>query len=642
MKKKQDKNILQVQVRADKPVIAVGKKEERILEITLTAPPAPENRPHIPLIMSLVIDRSGSMHGEKLHYVKQAADHVIDLLTEHDRMAVILYDSVVTTLVHSQYLTRPVKSEIKRKIREVQSGASTFLYGGWLAGCRQVAEAIDTNKDTFNRTLLLSDGLANVGERDIGALSLHAQELFARRISTSCFGVGLDYDEYLLESMANHGGGSFHFLETLNAIPLVFEREFEEILSVTIRDLKIEFQIPESVDVSVPANWHMERKGDHLAIHLGSLMADQSQSVYLKLINLDGTSGEPINIPVTVTGLDMDQEKKKFKTSLTLKAVPAKEAASIKQDADLMARFAAVDLADKANEALKRERAGDRVGSSNLMQRTLFQHQPHILESDRAKYQHFSSEIQQGLDEASRKRRHYEEYQSKRGYRQIRHYPLRFENGTLMAEIDEYHVLVNTGAPNSIGMIPEWFFLHEVYRLRPEFEGITCQQLSMQLNTRVDVMLGMDILRDLFIHIEPDGGLITFSRTTLNTSGNVIDLHENNEMMSVRLLIAGRKQYLRLMTVSRVNLLPSEHLKAISTENEEQIEIPGIPPFTTSISPIPVEFFGISIPLLFGNLPIAVATKLGLAQHEGILGAALFQLVPATLAFPEKKLIMKI
>jgi len=216
MKKQEKTNELQIKVKADKDVIPAGKTGERIVEINLTAPAAPGARPHVPLNLALVLDRSGSMHGEKLEYVKQAALHVVDLMTEQDRAALVVYDNEVQTLMPSQNLTQLVKMELKAKIKGIQSGGSTYLYGGWVTGSRQVAEAV--SDASFNRTLLLTDGLANVGQRDAGFLSIHAQEVFTRGISTSCFGVGRDYDEHLLEAMSNLGGGSFHFLETLQAI----------------------------------------------------------------------------------------------------------------------------------------------------------------------------------------------------------------------------------------------------------------------------------------------------------------------------------------------------------------------------------------------------------------------------------------
>ncbi|MEE4194131.1 MAG: VWA domain-containing protein [Anaerolineae bacterium] len=390
-----DNNNLQVAVQTDKSVISPNKSSTRIVEINLTAPPAPNNQPRVPLNLSLVLDRSGSMHGEKLHYVKQAAAHVIDFMREEDSVTVVTYDDSVQTLANSQSLTQQVKAEIKTKIMGVETGSSTFLYGGWLAGCRSVAER--ATDFSFSRTLLLTDGLANVGERRLGPLSIHAQELFMRGISTSCFGVGSDYDEHLLEAMANLGGGNFHFLETVNAIPLVFEREFDEIINVVFRDVKIHLTLPESVTVEVSANWHSEREKDHLTIYLGSMTADQELPVYLQLTNGGAGTKESLLIPVRVTGKDAEQVNHELMATISLKAVPEAEEAAEKQDPEVMRRFAVVDLADKANEALKREREGDRAGSSQMMRDSLSLHSRSVPKSIQEKYQKLSDDMQIGL-----------------------------------------------------------------------------------------------------------------------------------------------------------------------------------------------------------------------------------------------------
>jgi len=95
MKKENKKQNIEVMVLADKPLIAKDKASERILEIALTAPEKKTLVERVPLNLSLVIDRSGSMDGEKLEYVKKAAAHVVDLLSEKDRVAVVIYDDTV-------------------------------------------------------------------------------------------------------------------------------------------------------------------------------------------------------------------------------------------------------------------------------------------------------------------------------------------------------------------------------------------------------------------------------------------------------------------------------------------------------------------------------------------------------------------
>lgn len=638
MANKNTNHTFKVSLQADKSLIPAGKAGARILEINLTAPSAVSDRPRVPLNLALVIDRSGSMHGEKLHFVKEAAAHVIDLLGEQDRAAVVIYDNQVETLFNSQLMTSKAKREAKAKIMNIQSGGSTYLYAGWLTGCREVAEAITDL--SFNRTLLLTDGLANVGVRDVGTISMHAQELFTRNVSSSCFGVGSDYDEHMLETIANHGGGNFHFLETVQAIPLVFEREFDEIISVALKDVRVYLTLPDGVEARVSANWRSELERDQLTVFMGSLVADQGQLLYLRLSNLAGSAGSQLRIPVKVTGLDLDGVEQHIETEITFTIVPEAEEAASVQDAGLMERFAMVDMADQANEALKRERAGDRSGSSQLMQDALFQHQNFISDHTTEKYQRMASEMSMGYDPMDRKRRHYQEYQSKRGSVSIRDYQLSFSAGVPIAEIEGKAVFINTASPTSIAATPEIFFLNEVYTFQNEVNGMTCAELSKALGTRVDVMLGMDVLRDLHVRINPVHGVIQFSRQPFRSSGARLPLQVENVPPRALLKIGQEEIFMHLVTALKLNYIPGGLTVGLSEIGNASDSLPVGLAFSTPLYKLPVSIGRYALNLNCGIAPDALRGSLGLGVEEGVLGADLLQSLPVTLAFPDREMIL--
>ena len=112
-----------------------------------------------PLNISLVIDRSGSMDGDKLKHAKLAAQFVIDQLSPEDYVSIVQYDDAVDVVSTSNRVGD--KQLLKRKVDAISAGGSTNLGGGMLEGYHQVKS---TYNDGFvNRVLLLSDGLANVG-----------------------------------------------------------------------------------------------------------------------------------------------------------------------------------------------------------------------------------------------------------------------------------------------------------------------------------------------------------------------------------------------------------------------------------------------------------------------------------------------
>jgi hypothetical protein len=91
-----------------------------------------------------------------------------------------------------------------------------------------------------NRCLLLTDGLANVGITDPAQLAHHAAELRARGVSTSTFGVGNDFDERLLQELADAGGGHFYYIADAPQIRDAITSEVGETLEVVARDVTLE------------------------------------------------------------------------------------------------------------------------------------------------------------------------------------------------------------------------------------------------------------------------------------------------------------------------------------------------------------------------------------------------------------------
>jgi len=105
----------------DLDLVAEEVPSQRILKMAVIAPRASKDQARPRLNLGLVIDRSGSMSGEKLEYVKEAALHVIDLLQEQDRVALVTYDDDVDVVSPSISINANSRAEIKRKIVEIRS-----------------------------------------------------------------------------------------------------------------------------------------------------------------------------------------------------------------------------------------------------------------------------------------------------------------------------------------------------------------------------------------------------------------------------------------------------------------------------------------------------------------------------------------
>ncbi|WP_035990620.1 vWA domain-containing protein [Leptolyngbya sp. KIOST-1] len=189
--------------------------------VRITPPAVTLSTDRVPLNLSLAIDRSGSMQGQKMHYAREAARFAIENLLPCDRISVILFDDRIETLVPSTLATD--KNTLLDKVRHIHSRGSTALHAGWVEAGMQVSQYL--NPDQLNRVIVLSDGLANVGETRPDAIASDVHGLAQRGVSTTALGIGNDYSEDLLAAMARSGDGNFFHIESPDQLPALFETE---------------------------------------------------------------------------------------------------------------------------------------------------------------------------------------------------------------------------------------------------------------------------------------------------------------------------------------------------------------------------------------------------------------------------------
>jgi len=365
-------------IQTDLELIKKETPTQRVLEISITAPTAAPRITRPSLNLAMVLDRSGSMSGEKIEFAKKAADHVLSMLQESDKAALVAFDDQVLSLSPSQAVTDEGRLWLRDQLSRLKPGGQTNLSGGWLQGCQLVAGA--SRDGVINRTLLLTDGLANVGITDMEELGFHAREIHNRGVSTSTFGIGGGFNEHLLELMANQGGGNFYYIASPNQIPEIFARELSELTSITARNLEIDIEFPPQVDAQLLGGWKHVMEANHLRIWAGDLASEQKREIYIQLLTPPFNQLPTLPITVTARGMEENGALLEGKSSLTLKYASSEEIAAAKVDPVLMSRFSEVKIASDANEALKLEREGKTQEARRTLMESLLMNQSYISE----------------------------------------------------------------------------------------------------------------------------------------------------------------------------------------------------------------------------------------------------------------------
>jgi len=290
-------------IRQDRAYLRAPSRSTRYLVVRLAAPDAPRRPGRLPVNVSLVLDRSGSMGGPKIRLAKEAVGQAIATLDARDRFSVVFYDDTIDVVVPSTPATVDARAAAGEALHRVDARGSTNLFEGWMRGCEQVAGHADG--EVVSRSLLLTDGLANVGVTDRFELETHAAELRRRGVATSTFGVGHDFDEALLEAMATAGGGNFYYIQDALQIGDFMTSELGEALEVVARDVRLEVIVPLGTQLEILGSERAERRGpDAWAVEIGDLVARQDREVVLRLNFPDGRPGEPADVAVAIHDRD--------------------------------------------------------------------------------------------------------------------------------------------------------------------------------------------------------------------------------------------------------------------------------------------------------------------------------------------------
>lgn len=253
-----------------------------VLRVARQSPPTrPERRP---LALALVLDRSGSMSGEKIETAKRAATTALDLLDERDQVTLVIFDSEIEVLQPVARVTPTLKARLAAALKAVQARSSTALHEGWLRGCQELAPAVDHDPEALGRCFLLTDGLANIGETDPEMIAADVQRVrTAARIGTSTFGIGADYHEGLLGPMATAGGGQFHHLRTTQEIIRTFTGEILDLGAVAAPRARLEIMLPEGVSAEVISAYRLNAEEPrHVWVDIGDLLEGEERQVVIR------------------------------------------------------------------------------------------------------------------------------------------------------------------------------------------------------------------------------------------------------------------------------------------------------------------------------------------------------------------------
>jgi len=203
----------------------------------------PEERK--PAVLVFVVDISGSMDMEnRLGLVKRSLGLLLDKLRPADKVGLVVYGSEARVVLEPTHDLARVRSAVDALHTDGATNAEAGLLLGYDVANRYF------RPEGNNRILLCSDGVANVGVTGPGSILERIGKEARKGIELTTLGFGMgNYNDHLMEQLANQGDGRYAYLDTLDEARRVLVEELEGTLETIAKDAKVQVAFsPEVVD----------------------------------------------------------------------------------------------------------------------------------------------------------------------------------------------------------------------------------------------------------------------------------------------------------------------------------------------------------------------------------------------------------
>lgn len=282
------------------PILPANQPNQRQAALHIQAPMGKLKRQRSTFNISLVIDCSSSMIGDKIYYATEAAIQILKWLNEDDRVSVVTFSGASQVILPGRQLNDQTRDSVIEQLRQPVLGEQSSLSEGWQAGVGQVLD--HKKKDTLNWVILFSDGQIDAGITGEDELRAKAQEFRQQGVNTYTLGVGDDVEQSLLRAIVEAGEGEFHFIDQPDELPNTLTKSLKRFgaLMQIGHKATIELTVPGDIQVTALQTVSYSRQGPRFNISLGEIYARQQENISLMLQLPPYPAGQQITLPAAL------------------------------------------------------------------------------------------------------------------------------------------------------------------------------------------------------------------------------------------------------------------------------------------------------------------------------------------------------
>src|SRR5918911_2623728 len=280
----------------------------------------------MPVNVSFVLDRSGSMKGDKIDRVRRATARAMEMLDAQDIASVVIFDHRTEVLIPAAPVVN--QRDVQEKINRIRDAGGTKIAPAVEKGLREIEKG---GPNAIRRMVLLTDGQTE----NEGDCLRQADEAGQRGVPITALGVGKDWNEDLLIDMANRSGGIADYIDKPDKIVEYFQNTVQRAQATAIQNAVLTLRLvqgvlPRAVWQVIPliSNLGYRPVSDRdVTVPLGELQTGSGRTVLIELLIDPRPAGQyrigQVEVAYDVPVLSLQGEKTRADIMMTFSADPA-------------------------------------------------------------------------------------------------------------------------------------------------------------------------------------------------------------------------------------------------------------------------------------------------------------------------------
>jgi len=286
-----------VSIQVSRTKIPVTNSPQIFYLLVEVNPPHQTAKSRRPLNLCLVLDRSTSMQGQRLDFLKSAVELVLSKLAPEDIISIVTFSDRADVVQPAVRITN--KSSVIARVRNIHASGGTEIYQGLLAGVEQLQQM--PLHQYNNHLILLTDGHTYGDAKECIDLSARAA---AQQIGISAFGLGDEWNDSFLDSLVMSSGNQSAFIEEPTQIVTYLQQRIQGLGLIHARNLRLKKELPSQVVLQygfklLPFAQPLDTSGTE--VKLGNIEGKGALSFLLELALQPQQHEGRITIPLEIT-----------------------------------------------------------------------------------------------------------------------------------------------------------------------------------------------------------------------------------------------------------------------------------------------------------------------------------------------------